>query len=127
MKSILALPTTLKKGTVSGIPSTFLLILYLCLCMKLNELALHYSTCIYCREVFLQRSVNKLLIKELENGGFVPQPPTASKNSESFSLFKDCCDPSPLASCLIGTSHGLLGQQNLIGKGEADGKRAQER
>lgn len=70
---------------------------------------------------FLQRSVTKL-VKELENGGFVPQPPIASKNSDGFSLFKDHSDPYPLASCLIGTSHGLLGQHNLIGKGEADGK-----
>lgn len=61
-------------------------------------------------------------MKELENGGFVAQPPTASKTSYNFFFFKDRSDHNPLASCLIGTSHGLLGQHDLIGKGDAAGK-----
>lgn len=39
-----------------------------------------------------------------------------------FFSFKDHSDYNPLASCLAGASHGLLGRHNLIGKGEADGK-----
>lgn len=37
-------------------------------------------------------------------------------------FFKDQSDHNPLVSCLIGASQGLLGQHNLIGKGDADGK-----